>query len=103
MSSFKLIIHPFAEIDLQVATEWYNLQKDKLGNEFVVEVDNILKIIAENPQQFPKIKKEIKRANIIRFPFSVFYVVKSDVINVFAVFHDRRNPVIWKNRIKNKK
>lgn len=91
------------KIDLQVAHEWYNLQKDNLGNEFIFEVDNIIKIIIENPQQFPKIKKEIRRANVNRFPFSIFYVAKANVINVFAVFHQIRNPVIWKKRIKIKK
>lgn len=100
MSSFRLIIHPFAEIDLQVATEWYNTQKDKLGNEFIYEVDKTLSQVVENPRQFPEILKEIRRANISRFPFSIFFVIKRNVINVFAIFHQSRNPVIWKDRLK---
>jgi len=33
-------------------------------------------------------------AVVKRFPFGVFYFVKNDVINVFAIFHFSRNPQI---------
>lgn len=100
MSSYKLIIHPFAEIDLQVATKWYNTQKNKLGNEFIYEDDITLSRVVANPRQFPKIFKQIRCANVSRFPFSIFFVIKKNVINAFAIFHQSRNPVIWKDRLK---
>ena len=87
-------------MDLQVATEWHNLQKDKLGNEFIYEIDNTLMRILDNPKQFPRIRQEIRSAHVNRFPFSIFFVAKKDIINVFAIFHQSRNPVIWKDRIK---
>ena len=42
MSSFKLIINPFAELDLQVACEWYDLKKEELGKESLSEFENTL-------------------------------------------------------------
>jgi len=99
MSSLKLIINPFAELDLQVAYEWYDLKKEGLGKEFLNEVEITLDRVHQNPHQFQKIKKQIRMAVVKHFPFGVFYFVKNDVINVFAIFHFSRNPQNLKKRL----
>lgn len=38
MKTHKLLIHPFAEIDMADAKEWYDLNQDGLGNKFVLEI-----------------------------------------------------------------
>ena len=100
MNNFKLIINPFAELDLQTAYEWYNLRREGLGEEFISEIDNTINRIIQNPKQFRKVKMQIRMAVVKRFPFGVFYVIKGDIINVFAVFHFSRNPSTWKKRLK---
>ncbi len=99
MKSFKLLINPFAELDLQLAKEWYNLQKEELGNEFIQEITTTLTRIKLNPKQFPKIRRDIRKAIVNRFPFGIFFVVHSNTINVFAVFHNSRNPIKWEGRM----
>lgn len=99
MNRFRLIVNPFAEHDLKISKKWYDLQKGNLGTEFILEVENTIQSILSNPFQFTKIKGEIRRALIKRFPFGIYYFVKGDIINVFAVFHFNRNPKIWKSRI----
>ena len=59
MSSYRLIINPFAELDLQIAYEWYDLQKEGLGEEFILEVDRTIKRIVQNPKQFGKVRKDV--------------------------------------------
>ena len=54
---YKLIINPFAELELEDAKDWYNSQKDNLGSEFIMEIDKIIIRISEKPFQFPKVKK----------------------------------------------
>jgi hypothetical protein len=100
MGQYKLIINPFAEKDLQISTDWYNHQKENLGNDFLVEVENSLQKIQTNPLQFPVVKNSIRRAVLKRFPFGIYFFVKKDIINVFAIFHFSRNPLIWKRRMK---
>ncbi len=100
MSSYRLIINPFAELDLQVAHEWYDLKKEGLGKEFLLEVENTINRILKNPQQFRTIKKQTRMAVVKRFPFGIFYVIGEEVINVFAVFHFSRNPKSWTKRTK---
>ena len=98
MTKFSLLINPFAEADLTDAKDWYDLQKDNLGVEFVEEVKKSIFRIQENPKQFPVVKKNIRKALVKRFPFLIFFYVENDLINVFAVFHVSRNPIIWKKR-----
>lgn len=102
VKQFKIIINPFAELDLQVAFEWYELQKEKLGIKFIHQVDKIIERIKSNPKQFPKVYKKIRRANVNRFPFGVFFIVHANTAIVFAIFHNSRNPVVWKERFGNK-
>jgi hypothetical protein len=98
VNRYRLIISPFAEDDLQVSKEWYDLQKELLGEKFINEVDKTLQIILLNPFQFPKIKGEIRRAPTQKFPFGIFFFITEDIINVIAIFHSSRNPKIWKSR-----
>ncbi len=100
MNTYKLIINPFAELDLQISHDWYNLQKDGLGKEFTLEVDEVISRIAQNPRQFVRVKLLARMAVVQRFPFGVYYLIHGDIINVFAVFNFSRNPAIWKNRLK---
>lgn len=99
---YKLIINPFAELELEEAKDWYNLQQDNLGNEFVMEIDKTIIRIIENPFQFPKEKKQIHKAVVKNFPYYLFFYVDDFLINIFAVFHSSRNPMIWKKRFENK-
>ena len=76
------------------------LKKEGLGDEFVSEIEDTLKRITLNPKQYPKVKKDIRKALTNRFSYGIFFVFKSYVINVLSVFHTSRDPDIWKRRNK---
>ncbi|MCK4662797.1 MAG: type II toxin-antitoxin system RelE/ParE family toxin [Bacteroidales bacterium] len=97
---YKLILSPFAELDLEQANSYYNIQREGLEDEFIEELENSLKRIKNNPKQYPKVLKEIRKANVRRFPYGIFYVFRDNVINILAIFHFSRNPKIWKSRYK---
>lgn len=97
--SWKLLINPFAEQDLEQAKDYYNLQKERLGEEFIFEVSKIISRLRNNPRQFPFEKGIIRKAKVDRFPYLIFYFLNEKIIIVFAVFHASRNPSIWKSRI----
>ncbi len=98
MKPYKVEILSAAKSDLFQAKNWYNLQRDNLGNEFLFEIDKLQAQIKNNPEQFPKSRNEIRKAVVKRFPFCLYFVLKSDTIKIIAVFHDSRNPIIWKER-----
>jgi hypothetical protein len=56
-------------------------------------------MIERNPDVFPVIFGQARRAVVRRFPFSVIYTVFSDEILVVACVHGRRDPAHWQKRL----
>jgi len=53
--------------------------------------------VAATPRAYQVIEGEVRRALLRRFPFSVYYIVESDVVVVLAVLHFRKHPDGWKD------
>ena len=97
--TYRLIIRPEAELDIQDAFEWYETQIAGLGSEFIRAVDACLSSIGRNPQAHPIVYKQARRALIRRFPYIIFYVFDQELIAVVACFHGRRDPKSWEDRL----
>lgn len=95
---FKIFFRPEAENDIENASKWYEEQRDKLGIEFLNEVEKTYKKIVNNPKIYPIIHKSLHRAIINRFPFSIFYKVEKQSIVIIAVMHGSRHPKRWQSR-----
>ena len=87
-----------AEIELFEATLWYETEREGLGFEFDAEIHQTLTRISEGPQQFPELKRGIRRALVDRFPYGVFFVEVGDEISVIGVIHLHRDPKTWRTR-----
>jgi toxin ParE1/3/4 len=59
----------------------------------------IFRRIQANPNQYPVVHRNVRRALVRRFPYGVFYVVEGQRIVVLAVFHGSRDPSQWKSRV----
>lgn len=95
----NLRITPFAELDVSDAASWYEEQRDGLGLEFLHELDSILQRIVQVPLQFPVIENEARRALLRRFPFSMYFRVIGDTVELIAVVHQHRDPGVWEQRL----
>lgn len=100
MKQYRIVITEIAETDILTGKNWYNSQQNKLGDEFIFEMENKILVIQSNPFLFSIIKKDIRKALLKRFPFGIYYFLEGDVINIFAVIHFSRNPKIWKQRLR---
>lgn len=58
----------------------------------------MVQVIAENPERFPAFRKDIRRAVLRRFPYSIFYRIVSGHVVVIACFHGKRHPRVWRLR-----
>ena len=94
----SLLVRPQAQLDITVAAGWYEDQKPDLGYRFLDAVDHLLSRIQRSPLQFPEIERKVRRGLLQRFPYSVYFSVTEDRIEVIAVLHQHRHPVIWKSR-----
>lgn len=97
--TYKIKILEEAEFDLEEAYQWYKVQVNQLGSEFIRVVDNHLVSIQKNPLAAPLIYRNVRRKVLPRFPYGLFYVVQDDLILVVACFHVKRDPSQWKRRI----
>lgn len=95
----SLIIRPHAELDAADAAFWYEEQRPGLGNEFLNELNYIMQRVLRSPFQFPQVKNDIRRALLQRFPYSVYFRVSGETVDVIAVLHQHRDPRTWKQRI----
>lgn len=96
--SHQVVIRPEAEDDLAQAFVWYEEHRLGLGHRFLLSVEVTLTAIRENPEAFPQVHRDIRRALVRRFPYGVFYVVEPSTVVVHAVFHASRDPKSWRER-----
>jgi toxin ParE1/3/4 len=97
-----IILHPVWP-EFVASADWYHLQRLGLDIEFKRELDVTLTKIAELPHLFPQIHRDARRAQLERFPYGVFFVIRHGDIYVFAIQHLHRNPRVWKRLIPRKR
>jgi plasmid stabilization system protein ParE len=97
--SLRVVFRRAARHDFEEAASWYNERRAGLGAEFTSEIDRALSRASDNPQHFPIMYRDTRCVRVRRFPYSVFFRAETSRIVVLAVFHARRDPTIWKQRI----
>ena len=97
--TLQIYIRPEAEADLDDAAAWYQTQVMRLGYEFLDEIKKTLQIMADNPEIFQVIYKNVHRAVVQRFPFVIYYQIEAETIIVLGIIHASRNPHDWKKRL----
>ncbi|MDY0075903.1 MAG: type II toxin-antitoxin system RelE/ParE family toxin [Bacteroidales bacterium] len=95
---YKLIIKPFAELDVADAFAWYSDKREGLGDEFLLALDAIFNTIQKNPFHFQVVFKNVRRALAARFPYGIFFIIEGSTVYVLAVLHVSRDPKTWKDR-----
>ena len=89
---YKLLIRTLAANEIIDATDWYNEQKEGLGNEFIDELNNFFNNLLLNPFVYSYYKKPVRQGKIDRFPYLVVYEVFDYQIVVYSVFMAKQNP-----------
>ncbi|NIP37708.1 MAG: type II toxin-antitoxin system RelE/ParE family toxin [Candidatus Dadabacteria bacterium] len=65
---------------------------------FTKELSAAVEKILDSPTRWPKFQSNIRRYILPRFPFSIIYRIKDNIIEVIAIAHHRRKPGFWGNR-----
>ena len=97
--SRELIVRPEAEAELVEAFDWYESRTPGLGLDFVRAVDSLFNSILRNPLAYPVVYKTVRRGLTRRFPYEAFFLIQPDTVVILAVFHAKRNPKSWQERI----
>ena len=72
-----------------------------MGNVFLEEFERISGFVARNPYLYACVEDEIIRVNLSRFPYSLFYVIDGDFVNVLSCFHQHREPKTRRQLLSN--
>ena len=84
--SLPVTTRPAAAAEIERAYRWYEKERAGLGSEFLEAVEKMVKVIAANPERFTAIRRDIRRAVLRRFPYSIFYRIISGQIVVDCLF-----------------
>lgn len=95
---YKLVFRPLATIEILEAYDWYELQKEGLGSDFLEELDRFIQQLLINPHTHSFYEATIRQGKINRFPYVVVYEVFETDIIVYSVFMAKQDPV--KKRLK---
>ena len=97
--SRSVVFRPEARTELALAWAWYEEKRVGLGDELVVCVEAAIAGASRDPDLHRRIRGEVRRALVRRFPYGVFFVTDDDELLVLAIAHDRRSPGYWESRL----
>lgn len=91
---------PLAESDVAEVYADYEAARSALGDEFLTVAEETVSLMSEFPEACPKVHRELRRALLQRFPYSLYFRIdrSAEVIEVRAVLHQRRHPSSWRRR-----
>ncbi|WP_204102853.1 MULTISPECIES: type II toxin-antitoxin system RelE/ParE family toxin [Spirulina sp. CCY15215] len=96
--NYALVFRPEVREELNEAYHWYESQKQGLGDDFLDCVDEILDRICLMPESYAVVYRDVRRATVKRFPYTIYYRIISSRVIVTAIFHGRRDPKSWQER-----
>ena len=91
-----LIVRLLAKDDIQQIVDYYDEKAPFITDTFLVDLYEDFEIIKKNPFLFREKYKSTRVRFMKQFPFGIHYRVKKKKIEVLAVLHTSRNPIIWK-------
>ena len=96
--SRSLRLHDAADLELNEAADFYDLESPGLGDVFLYDVERAFAQIREFPDAAPSVAPGVRKLVLAKFPFMLIYSVRVDVIRVLAAAHQRKRPYYWRGR-----
>ncbi len=96
--SFPLVVRRKARAEFDEAFDWYGRQRAGLGAQFAEKVQAVFDSISARPELHATVFRDVRKALVRPFPYSVIYRIRAGRVVVLAVFHNKRNPKSWQFR-----
>lgn len=96
--SLPLVLRRRSQAEADEAIDWYERQQVGLGVDFTNRVQAVFDRISATPEMYALVYRDVRKAHVRHLAYSVFYRIRADQVVVLAVFHNKRNPNIWKSR-----
>lgn len=89
-----------AVTDIEETFLWYQAISLRLRDRFEAQLITALAEINLNPFAWHLLNDKARCKKIKRFPYLVVFAIQNDLITVVAVIHEKRNPGVWKKRLR---
>jgi plasmid stabilization system protein ParE len=83
--------HPLVRADISDAVNWYEDRQPGLGAEFIEDFLAHYRWLARDAQLYAVLFADVRRLNLDRFPYGLFYVIRPPEIWLLAVLHASRD------------
>ncbi len=98
--TWQIRFTPLADQDVADAYGAYEAAQVGLGEEFLEEVGRVVTLLTEFPEACPEVHRDLRRAILRRFPYSLYYRLAppEQLVEVRACVHQRRRRRSWRRR-----
>lgn len=93
------VFRPEAESEVLKARDWYEARAPGLGFEYARAVDAAVAAVLRNPETYPRVAHDCQKLRLRRFPYSLIYKASPGELLIVALFHQRRDPAAWHQRV----
>lgn len=95
--AFKKIFAKEAQEDINDILD--NTASPQLKQKFIESLDERLELLDRFPESGKQVYKDFRVVTFVKIPFKFVYkIVKSNILFVLAVFHQKQHPDTWKDR-----
>lgn len=88
-----------AQSEFDDAIDYYEERRSELGLEFAEEVEQALERINHYPEAWSPLSSQVRRCVVNRFPYSVIYEIRREIIIIVAIQHHHQKPESWRSRV----
>jgi hypothetical protein len=88
-----------AELELKEAMAYYQSAGAGLGAKFLAQVEATTRLIESFPDAWTPLSPRTRRCRLRRFPYGLFYQVRSDEILIVSVMDLRCDPKRWEQHL----
>lgn len=94
-----LVLSLAAERDVAKAYRWYKKRSPGRALYFLKSFEDALSSIERNPDPYALVYRSARRVPLHGFPCGIFYIVRTDVVDVIGCVHSRRHSSRWRSRM----
>ena len=94
----RLSIDARARQEFIDAALYYREASPTVAERFIRAVESALDEITLYPNRYPTERGKFRYRRLLKFPYSIKYQVKGDIVRVHAIAHAKRKPGYWNDR-----
>lgn len=83
--------HPLVRTDINAAINWYEDEQPGLGADFWQDLLSHYQALPRDAGLYAVRFAGVRRLNLDRFPYGLFYVIREPEVWLLAVLHDSRD------------